>query len=84
MDKSKYNVQNANQKQRSEQNVQKQDKSKVRQTRFIDDIRNHDSDLQDKQDAIVGNVNVRINATRGESTEQDKSREQKYSMQNTN
>ena len=45
------------------------DKSKVRQTRFTDDIRNHDSDLQDKHDAFVGNLNERINPRRGGSTE---------------
>ena len=39
----------------------------MRQKRFADDQTKQDT--QDEQDAIVGNVNVRINATVGESKE---------------
>ena len=37
--------------------------------RFADDQSKQDSDSQDEQDAIVGNVNVRINETIAENTE---------------
>ena len=41
----------------------------MRQTRFADDQTKQDSDSQDEQDAIVGNVYVRINAMIDQNTE---------------
>ena len=69
-EKPKYTGASTLQKDQNAQPSQKQqyDKSAVRQTRLTDDQTRQESDSQDEQDAFFGNVNVRINATTGEST----------------